>query len=156
MSTVANERELRAARIELHDVVRADGPELQAILERSHTAGLRGTFVVGAGLLTTAGATFLLWDSEERPDSGFPFRARMSQGGEFRHAGDSSPDWWSIDALESMCPSCFGTGMLDGEQRPCDTCGAIGWGLREVFATDVPELGGAGRRHAMASAAVGS
>ena len=155
MSTIASAQNLRSARIKLQEIVRADGPELKAIMERSHTAGIRGTFVVGAGVLTIAEATFLLWDPDERPESGFPYRARMSMAYLFRDNDDAPPTRWSMDAIESMCPSCFGTGMLDGEQRPCDTCGAIGWGLREVFATDAPDLGDAGRERAMQSAAVG-
>jgi hypothetical protein len=117
----------------------ADEEFLERKLAESWTPGPAGAFVVGPGLVAKSPlasrltATFLLFDSADSPGFGLPYRADLVS---FGGAG------WQLESIESMCVSCFGTGVLEGESRLCDTCGAVGWGVREVLAsTEAAEKG---------------
>jgi hypothetical protein len=94
-----------------------------------------GRFILGPGLLSQHGsrltADFVLWDSADSPGRGMPYRTRVR----LVHGHTPGSDYWHVQYIESMCPSCFGTGFLEGDRRLCDTCGAVGWGVREVLAT---------------------
>ena len=128
---------LGEARATLEAVIQDHEADLALILTKSHTPNPVGNFVVGPGLLveqpSSPGfwrieASFVLWDSADSPGFRMPYRARVVEEA-----------FWRVESIESQCPSCLGTGILEYDERPCDTCGAVGWGLREVLArTDEP------------------
>ncbi|MFN0146639.1 MAG: hypothetical protein ACKVT1_09020 [Dehalococcoidia bacterium] len=109
-------------------------PDLDSQLQRQWTAPPLGHFVIGPGLLVGSRATFLLYDSADSPGYGLPYRA-IVEGASLPAEGGNGRRRWEVSAVESMCPSCFGTGVLTGEGRLCDTCGATGWGNADVVAT---------------------
>jgi hypothetical protein len=66
-------------------------------------------------------AIFVLRDTADAPGTGLLYRAILTrdEGGR-----------WHLVRLQSQCTSCFGTGVIEDEMRPCDTCGGEGWGVR--------------------------
>ena len=112
---------------------------LPELLDAHHTASPLGDFVIGRGLLEAESefgfqaARFLLRDSADSPGYGLPYRALLVRDLDVV-TGRGIQQLWGLRSLESQCPSCFGTGVLEFEERPCDTCGGVGWGLREVIA----------------------
>lgn len=69
-------------------------------------------------------AVFTLRDSADPKDT-VPYRAVMVSDPP-GHKTDRVR--WLLISIESQCLSCFGAGVVEREQRPCDTCGAVGWG----------------------------
>ncbi len=108
-----------------------DGPDLAAFLVAygpgDFSARPRGRFVVRDVVIARAGdraeATVLLNDSVETGRDGYPFVARF-----FKHGGGR----WRLLTVDALCPSCFGSGLIDGNSRICDTCAGTGWGTSKM------------------------
>jgi hypothetical protein len=87
----------------------------------------RGHFIVQDQVVVDLGgwseATVLLRDSADAGPEGYPFVARF-----IREPGRQ----WRLIALDPMCPSCFGSGLIDANTRLCDTCGGTGWGTGKM------------------------
>lgn len=136
--------DLAEARRSLQRILRGKGNDLLAsALRRWATAPPFGEFVVGSGLTAADTAVFVVWESAESPRANWPYLARLMRAG----------GGWSLVSLLSQCPSCFGSGLLDPDSRPCDTCLARGWGLRESedFILSADGSGLPGRRAKAAS-----
>jgi hypothetical protein len=118
---IATERETEAPARAALDRFLTWGPEAQAAaFAEWGTPPPVGHFLVGPALTAGSGRVFfLLWDSFDPPGSRFPYRALLQ-----RRADGT----WAIRTIQSQCASCFGTGLVDGESRLCDTCLAEGWG----------------------------
>lgn len=130
---------LRDARAALEATLAVDGTTLSLRLRTWRTPPPLGAFVIGDGILLPRDemaegaprvfkAVFMLRDSADSLGYGMPYRAKLSQDRWNHPAGG-----WLVEAIESQCLSCFGAGVVEREVHPCDTCGAVGWGLREVL-----------------------
>lgn len=136
--------ELAEAQRSLQRTLREKGNDLLAsALRHWATAPPFGEFVVGSGLTSANTAVFVVWDSADSPRAKWPYLARLirTDGG------------WGLVSLLSQCTSCFGSGLLDPDNHPCDTCLARGWGLRESidFVLSVGDSGLTDRRPKAAS-----
>ena len=161
MSTLeGNLREGAEAREELvRFFSHAPAEQLLAALEGWNTAAPRGGFEVLDGLVvqpvpatrkgpvielatgeclerskiseTGPWAFFTLRDNAEPAGSDFPYRATLT-----RRPGHG----WLLVRIDSMCPSCFGAGIVGSEMRPCDACDASGWGNTEAEALRITGL----------------
>ncbi len=112
---------------------RAPRDQAQWLL-RFGTAPFSGRPVRGNGIeLAPQGgradlARFLVWDDTEAPGHGIAYLAVLAFA-----RGD-----WELVSLRAECPSCLGTGIVPEEPRPCDTCGATGWGASGVSIVNIP------------------
>lgn len=154
-----NQVSLDRARETLERFLAVEPAELIRALAAWYTAPPVGQFVVGRGIMDSgmtyvarggarrlATATFLLRDSPDSPAYGLPYRARL--------LALAMGSRWTVEAIESQCLGCFGMGVLEGDERPCDICGAEGWGVRDIVARTDDTAGGSRASQPMVVAGV--
>ncbi len=86
-----------------------------------------GQFVVRDVVVARAGdyaeATVLLNDSGDIAGDAYPYIARFIE---------TPGRGWTLIALDALCPSCGGSGLIDRNSRICDTCAGTGWGTSKM------------------------
>ena len=109
--------------------VRAETPPYLAAAYRHGDLTTRpsGRFVVQDVVVARADgwaeAPVLLRDSADAATDPYPFVARFVQAPGQR---------WRLATVDPLCPSCFGSGLIDSNRRLCGTCGGTGWGTGKV------------------------
>ena len=87
----------------------------------------RGRFVVRDVVVARAGdwaeATVLLHDSRDSAAHAYPYIAKFIE---------KPGRGWVLMALDALCPSCGGSGLIDQNSRICDTCAGTGWGTSRM------------------------